>query len=296
MTEVVDIHPHVISTDTLRYPRAPIGGHQSAWSRDRPVSVEQMLVEQDRAGVGKAALVQASTCYGHDNSYVADAVNAYPERFAGVFSCDIVSIDALEMMTHWMAKGLTGLRLFTTGSTMPGQAGWLDDPSSFPAWRKAEEERLPVCLQMTAEGIPQLVNVLERFPGLRVILDHLARPVQDDGPPYRAAQAVGIDLSLSQQLGLLAVMLFTSKGGAGVAGSAIVVLASTLASAGTIPVASIGLILGVHRLLSSAFVPVNVLGNALATIVIARMERAVDMPTLESELRRGTGVVSEAAR
>jgi aerobic C4-dicarboxylate transport protein len=59
-----------------------------------------------------------------------------------------------------------------------------------------------------------------------------------------------------------------------------------LASTGTIPVASIGLILGVHRLLSSAFVPVNVLGNALATIVIARMERAVDMPTLESELRR----------
>ena len=106
------------------------------------------------------------------------------------------------------------------------------------------------------------------------------------------AQAVGIDLSLSQQLGLLAVMLFTSKGGAGVAGSAIVVLASTLASTGTIPVASIGLILGVHRLLSSAFVPVNVLGNALATIVIARMERAVDMPTLESELRREAAAVS----
>ena len=102
------------------------------------------------------------------------------------------------------------------------------------------------------------------------------------------AQAVGIDLSLSQQLGLLAVMLFMSKGGAGVAGSAIVVLASTLAATATIPVASIGLVLGVHRLLSSAFVPVNVLGNALATIVIARMERAVDLLTLESELRGGT--------
>ena len=100
------------------------------------------------------------------------------------------------------------------------------------------------------------------------------------------AQAVGIDLSIGQQLGLLAVMLFTSKGGGGVAGSAIVVLASTLAATGTIPVASIGLILGVHRLLSSAFVPVNVLGNALATIVIARMERAVDIPTLQAELGR----------
>ncbi len=99
------------------------------------------------------------------------------------------------------------------------------------------------------------------------------------------AQAVGIQLSIGQQLGLLAVLLATSKGGAGVAGSAIVVLASTLAATGTVPVASVALILGVHRLLSSAFVPVNVLGNAVATIVIARLERAIDTSTFESELR-----------
>ena len=103
------------------------------------------------------------------------------------------------------------------------------------------------------------------------------------------AQAVGIDLSIGQQLGLLAILLVTSKGGAGVAGSAIVILASTLAATGTIPVASVGLILGVHRLLSSAFVPVNVLGNAIATLAIARMERALDQATFEAELRRPVG-------
>jgi aerobic C4-dicarboxylate transport protein len=101
------------------------------------------------------------------------------------------------------------------------------------------------------------------------------------------AQAVGIHLSIGQQLALLATMLFTSKGGAGVAGSAIVILATTLAATGTIPVASIGLILGVHSLLSSAFVPVNVLGNSLATIVIARTERAVDLQTLQAQLKNG---------
>ena len=100
------------------------------------------------------------------------------------------------------------------------------------------------------------------------------------------AQAVGIDLTLSQQLGLLAIMLITSKGGAGVAGSAIVMLASTLAATGTIPVAAAGLVLGVHRLLSSAFVSVNVLGNALATIVVARLEGAVNLPALNTELHR----------
>jgi len=108
------------------------------------------------------------------------------------------------------------------------------------------------------------------------------------------AQAVGIHLSIAQQLGLLAILLATSKGGAGVAGSAIVVLASTLAATGTIPVASVGLILGVHRLLSSAFVPVNVLGNAIATLVIARMEQALDVPTFEAELRRPAGADASA--
>jgi predicted TIM-barrel fold metal-dependent hydrolase len=187
---IIDTHPHVIASDTQRYPRAPLGGHQSDWSQKRPVDVDQLIAEQERAGIAKAVLVQASTCYGHDNSYVADSVAAHPARFTGVFSCDILAADACEMIAYWTSRGLTGMRLFTTGSTMPGQAGWLDDPRSFPAWRKAEETGLPVCLQMTAAGIPQLESVLVRFPGLRVILDHLARPVQEDGPPYAAAESL----------------------------------------------------------------------------------------------------------
>ena len=107
------------------------------------------------------------------------------------------------------------------------------------------------------------------------------------------AQAVGLNLTIAQQLGLLAILLATSKGGAGVAGSAIVVLASTLAASGTIPVASVALILGVHRLLSSAFVPVNVLGNAVATLAIARMEGALNVATFEHELRRPRADVSD---
>jgi predicted TIM-barrel fold metal-dependent hydrolase len=187
---LIDAHPHVIASDVHRYPRAPLGGHQSTWSQARPVSVEELLVEQDRAGIRRAALVQASTCYGHDNSYLADAVAMFPERFTGVFSCDILAPDASATMTRWMERGLTGLRLFTTGSTMPGQAGWLDDPRSFAGWSRAEESGLPVCLQMTAEGIPQIEHVLRRFPRLRVVLDHLARPVQEDGPPYKAADSL----------------------------------------------------------------------------------------------------------
>ena len=109
------------------------------------------------------------------------------------------------------------------------------------------------------------------------------------------AQAVGIHLTIGQQLGLLATMLFTSKGGAGVAGSAIVILTTTISATGAIPVASVGLILGVHSLLSSAFVPVNVLGNSLATIVIGRTERAVDLQILQAELRSGPDETAQAS-
>ena len=183
----IDIHPHVISTDTERYPNAPVGGHKSDWSRERPVSVEQMIAAMDQAGIAKSALVQASTCYGHDNSYIADAVAAHPNRFTGVFSVDVLAPDAPEKIRHWSGRNLTGMRLFTAGSTMPNQADWVDDPRSFPAWECASELGIPVCMQMTVKALPQLVRMLERFPKVRVILDHLAKPILSDGPPYTGA-------------------------------------------------------------------------------------------------------------
>jgi len=190
MATIIDIHPHIIASDTKRYPLAPLGGHQSDWSRTRPVSTEQMIAAMDKAGVAKSAIVQASTCYGHDNSYVADAVAAHPNRFTGVFSVDVLAPDAPERMRHWLGRGLTGMRLFTIGSTMPDQASWLDDPKTYPAWEAAGELGLSICLQMSAKAFPQMIKMTERFPKVRIILDHMARPVLQDGPPYAAAASL----------------------------------------------------------------------------------------------------------
>lgn len=183
----IDIHPHVIAEDVQRYPLAPIGGHQSSWSRERPVNVAQMVATMDAAGVQKSALVQASTCYGHDNSYVADAVAAHRDRFTGVFSTDMLAPDAPDRMRYWVSRGLTGMRLFMFGSTVSEQAPWLDDPKTFPAWDCAAELGLSVCLQIAPEAIPQAVNMANRFAAVRILIDHCARPRLDDGPPYRAA-------------------------------------------------------------------------------------------------------------
>lgn len=190
MPTVIDIHPHIIADDTKRYPLAPLGGHQSDWSRTRPVTTEQMIAAMDKAGVAKAAIVQASTCYGHDNSYVADAVAAHPDRFTGVFSVDVLAPDAPERMRYWVSRKLTGMRLFTIGSTMTQQASWLDDPKTYPAWECAGELGLSICLQMSAKAFPQMIRMIERFPKVRVILDHCGRPVLEDGPPYAAAESL----------------------------------------------------------------------------------------------------------
>ncbi|MDF2114430.1 amidohydrolase family protein [Roseiarcaceae bacterium H3SJ34-1] len=184
----VDIHPHVISPDEVRYPRDPLGGVLSDWARDRPVTPAQMIEAMDEAGVKRSALVQASTCYGYDNSLVADAVSAYPDRFAGVFSVDVLHEDAPEQIRMWVGKGLSCLRLFTTGSTMPQQAGWLDDPRTFPAWACAQDLGIPVCVQMKLTAVDQLKTLLDRFSRVAVILDHLGSPDARDGAPYAAAQ------------------------------------------------------------------------------------------------------------
>ena len=190
MSTVIDIHPHVIASDTRRYPLSPLSGRQSDWSRERPVDLERMIAAMDEAGVAKAALVQASTCYGHDNSYIADAVAARPGRFTGVFSVDVLQRDAPERIDYWTSKGLSGLRVFIAGHTAAAKDTRLDDRRSFPAWERAGKAGIPVCVQLRADGLPQLAAMLERFPRVRVVLDHMARPIIDDGPPYAAAASL----------------------------------------------------------------------------------------------------------
>ena len=110
------------------------------------------------------------------------------------------------------------------------------------------------------------------------------------------AQATNTPLSLSQELILILVALVTSKGAAGVAGAAFVVLAGTLASVGTVPVASIALVLGIHRLMSEALTFVNVVGNFLATIGIAKWEGAVDLARLYDQIGTTARMASVAPR
>ncbi|MGE5441711.1 MAG: dicarboxylate/amino acid:cation symporter [Bacteroidota bacterium] len=108
------------------------------------------------------------------------------------------------------------------------------------------------------------------------------------------AQATNTELSWGQQLGIIGILLLTSKGAAGVTGSGFIVLAATLASVGTIPVASIALIIGVDRFMSEARALTNLVGNSVATVVIAKWEGALDTARMQRVLKGETVVDAEA--
>jgi aerobic C4-dicarboxylate transport protein len=98
------------------------------------------------------------------------------------------------------------------------------------------------------------------------------------------AQATNIPLSLGQQVVILITLMLTSKGSAGVAGAGFVTLAATLASMNQIPVAGIVLLLGVDRFTNAARATTNIIGNCVATIVVAKWEGAFDKDQAERVL------------
>ena len=107
------------------------------------------------------------------------------------------------------------------------------------------------------------------------------------------AQATNTPMTLLQQFTLLAVLLLTSKGAAGVTGSGFIVLAATLSAVGGIPVAGLALILGIDRFMSEARALTNLIGNGVATIVVGKWTNELDTVRLRRELNNETVVEAQ---
>ena len=145
--------------------------------------------------------------------------------------------------------------------------------------------------------MPQLMEKLERYGVPRRIVSFVV-PVgyafNLDGASIFLgvatifiAQLYGIDLSVSQQILLVVTMVLTSKGAAGVPGFAIIILSATLASAG-LPLEAVALIAGIFRIIDSGTTTLNVLGNAIAPLVIAKWEKDdIRSPVTKSACEKG---------
>mgnify|MGYP003382987201 FL=1 len=107
------------------------------------------------------------------------------------------------------------------------------------------------------------------------------------------AQATNTPLTLMQEITLLAILLLTSKGAAGVTGSGFIVLAATLSAVGNVPVAGLALILGIDRFMSEARALTNLIGNGVATVVVAKWTNDVDTNRLRAVLNNETEVLAD---
>ena len=187
---VIDIHPHIVSPDTNKYPPTPIGGTRSDWSKERSVDFAQLVAAMDEGGVSKAAIVHSSTTYGFNNDYVADSIAGQRRRFTGVFSVHVLEPDAPQKMRYWHSRGMDGMRIYLRGSTIKTAWMAIDDPRAAPAWRCAADMGISVCVNVLAqgEGTGQIRAILQAYPSVPLVIDHLGRPPIEDGPPYAMAK------------------------------------------------------------------------------------------------------------
>lgn len=167
-------------------------------------------------------------------------------------------------------------------------------------WFLREEILLVLATSSSEPALPSLMNKLEKL-GCSQALVGLVVPTgytfNADGTSLYmtlaalfVAQATNTHLTLLQQFTILGVALLTSKGASGVQGAAFIALVATMMVIPTIPVAGMALILGVDRFLSMCRAVVNMIGNAVATLVIARWENELDQNILKSQLQASSRI------
>ena len=171
--------------------------------------------------------------------------------------------------------------------------GYIKDELLLVLGTSSSESAMPLLMEkLEAAGCPKPIVGLVVPTGYSFNLD--GTNIYMSLAALFIAQACNVHLSLGDQLLLMAVAILSSKGAAGVTGSGFIVLAATLSVVPSIPVAGMALILGVDRFMSECRSLTNFVGNAVATIVVARWERAVDLDRLRRVLAAASGEPSDA--
>ncbi|MFJ4452687.1 cation:dicarboxylate symporter family transporter [Pseudomonas sp. NPDC089392] len=210
-------------------------------------------------------------------------VMAYaPVGVFGMIGSTVATFGFASLLPLMKLIGVVYLALALFALIVLGGICWLIGENLMKLVRYFKDELILACSSAASAAVmPQLMEKLERYGVPRRIVSFVV-PVgyafNLDGASIFLgvatifiAQLYGIDLSLSQQILLVVTMVLTSKGAAGVPGFAIIILSATLASAG-LPLEAVALVAGIFRVIESGTTTLNVLGNAIAPLVIARWE------------------------
>jgi predicted TIM-barrel fold metal-dependent hydrolase len=165
---IIDTHIHVWELDSERYPWRPLADvvPDEAWP------VEQEVEVMDTYGIDRGVIIQPSM-YAFDNRYILHASQRHPERFRLVGLVDPRS-DRVEADMQALAdQGFRGLRL---APRLRPDIAWYDDPRAGRMWRQAAELDMILTLLIGLDQLGGALTALERYPNVKVVIDHLARP------------------------------------------------------------------------------------------------------------------------
>ena len=184
MAEMIDAHAHLVTPDTTAFPPAPIGGETlKPEAMANHLTVEALIGLMDRFAVNKAVVVQRAHVYGYDNAYVLHAATRFPARLAAVVCIDAGVETAGATAERLIAAGAGGLR-FTPAAAALGDETWFAGPAALDVWTAAERSGASLCLDAFRKnrdaGIAALVPLLERFPEVPVVLDHVGNPDSEE--------------------------------------------------------------------------------------------------------------------
>ncbi|HUE96391.1 MAG TPA: amidohydrolase family protein [Longimicrobiaceae bacterium] len=176
-SSVIDTHMHVWSADVASYPFAhPYSGDFSAPALAG--TVERLVEEMDAYGITHAILVQM-IYYGWDNRYTVDCLHRYPDRFRAQGLIDPTDPNRADRLEYWMRQGLSGMRFSPLYYRDSDE--WMNDRDGYALWERAESLGAVFNFFITTPQLPRLEEMVARFPGVKVVIDHLAR-VDLSGP------------------------------------------------------------------------------------------------------------------
>jgi predicted TIM-barrel fold metal-dependent hydrolase len=162
--EIIDPHVHVWKHD----PRFPFA--KEAHPPERDAAPETLLELMKANGVAKTVLIQVIH-YRYDNSYTLDVLKRFPQYFQAVCRVDPLDAAAPDHLSHHTEQGFHGVRLSPAGNA---SGDWIRGPLMPPLWKRCAELKVPMTVLAPITRIPDVAELISRFPDLTVVIDHMA--------------------------------------------------------------------------------------------------------------------------
>ncbi|MBL8850723.1 MAG: amidohydrolase [Planctomycetaceae bacterium] len=171
---VIDTHMHAWSGDPQRFPfDNPNSQTPHAVPKGTPGTAELLLEEMDEFGVTQCVIVQV-IYHGWDNRYTAYCVKEYPTRFKGHGLIDPTDPDVADKLEYWMTEqGLSGMRF--SPIYYIGKDDWMNGPAHHRLFQKASELKAIFNYFISTPQLPKLEEMVAKYPGVRIVIDHEAR-------------------------------------------------------------------------------------------------------------------------